>query len=148
VVVWFKAYIIFYRSNIWVVSLNSTRDMDVYLHSSCICVALSRYGALRCVDPPSSEFYQMSRNNRSETRENGSPWTALVCRAKTNPIEPSHSVTQEFPKILWNRKFHYCVHKNTPLVNIPSQINSVHTTPPDFSEINFDTILPSTSTSS
>jgi hypothetical protein len=60
----------------------------------------------------------------------------------------SRLVTQEIPKISWNPKFHYCVHKSPPLVPILSHINPVHTIQSYLSKIHFDIIYPPTSWSS
>jgi hypothetical protein len=63
-----------------------------------------------------------------------SPWEATSC-----------SDTQEFTNILWNRKFHYRVHKSPPLFPILTRINLVYTAPYCFPKIHFNATLPPTS---
>jgi hypothetical protein len=54
----------------------------------------------------------------------------------------SFSATQEIPRILWNLKAHYHIHKNHPPVPILNQIDSVHAHPSHFFKIHFNIIFP------
>jgi hypothetical protein len=48
---------------------------------------------------------------------------------------------REIPRILWNLKVHYRIHRGTPLDPFVSKMNPVHTLTSYFFKINFNIIL-------
>jgi hypothetical protein len=60
----------------------------------------------------------------------------------------SSSASQEISLILCNPNVHDSIYMSTPTVPIPSQTDPVHSTPPHFSKIHFNIILPCTTQSS
>jgi len=55
----------------------------------------------------------------------------------------SRRAGQEIPRILWNPKVHYCLHKSSQLISSLRQMNPVNTYPTCFSKSPFNAILSS-----
>ena len=67
-----------------------------------------------------------------------------TCSMEQSPWEANwFSASQEIPCILWNPKYHYCIHNCLPPVRILSQLDLVHTPTSHFLKIHLNVILPS-----
>ena len=105
---------------------------------------LSRYSVARVIhpNPPQSRLPSYC-----------CAWTVayLLTSLLSNAIQHSpsweanrFSAKQKIPRIWWNPKVHYRIHKCQPPVPILNQIDPVHTLLPDFLKIHLNIIFPST----
>jgi hypothetical protein len=70
--------------------------------------------------------------------------TYLLYGAESSWEANRFAASQEFPRILWNPKVHYRIHKGPPPVHILKELNPVHNLTSHFLKIHLNIILQST----
>ena len=72
------------------------------------------------------------------------PCLLTYCMVQSTSREANRlTASREIPRILWNPKVHYRIHKCPPPVHMLGQLDLVHTPTPHFLKIHINIILPS-----